>query len=95
MTTEDKLAVDTQLIEAYLTGLQAEFEAKLRHVSRLRDDMQKIDAAARGAQRARQQRTARDLIRQVDEMLDTNLTVRDMLLELKTAAEAVSRVLEE
>jgi hypothetical protein len=57
--------------------------------------MQKIDAAARGAQRARQQRTARDLIRQVDEMLDTNLTVRDMLLELKTAAEAVSRVLEE
>ncbi len=93
--TEDKLALDAQLMGVYLTGLQSEIEAKLRRVAKFRDDMHKIDASGRKAEKAGRQRAARALLVQVAEMLDTNLIVRDMLLELQEAAEAVLRDLEE
>jgi uncharacterized MAPEG superfamily protein len=92
---EDKLALDAQLMDVYLMGLQAEIEAKLRRVAKFRDEMHKIDASGRRAEKASRQRAARALLAQVAEMLTTNLTVRDMLLELQTAAEAVLHDLEE
>jgi hypothetical protein len=95
MSAEDKLALDTQLMDVYLTGLQAEIEAKLRRVAKFRDEMSKIDAAGRRTERPGRQRAARGLLGQVNDMLETNLTVRDMLLELKAAAEAVLQDLEE
>ena len=95
MSTDDKLALDTQLMDVYLTGIQSEIEAKLRRVAKFREEMRKIDDAGRRSQKPGRQRAARALIGQVDEMLETNLTVRDMLLELKAAAEAVLQDLEE
>ena len=95
MSADDKLALDTQLMDVYLTGVQSEIEAKLRRVAKFRDEMRKIDADGRKTQKPHRQRAARGLIGQVDEMLATNLTVRDMLLELKAAAEAVLQDLEE
>ena len=89
MNADDKLALDTQLMDVYLTGLQSEIEAKLRRVAKFREEMRKIDAAGRRPEGRGRQRAARALIAQVDDMLATNLTVRDMLLELKAAAEAV------
>jgi hypothetical protein len=87
--TDEKLALDTQLMEVYLTGLQAEIEAKLRRVAKFRDEMRKIDASGKKTHNAARQRVARALIAQVNEMLATNVMVRDMLLELQAAAEAV------
>ena len=95
MSADDKLALDTQLMDVYLTGIQSEIEAKLRRVAKFRDEMRKIDAAGRKSQKPGRQRAARALLGQVDEMLETNLTVRDMLLELRTAAEAVLHDLDE
>ena len=95
MTAEDKLALDTQLMEVYLTGLQAEIEAKLRRVAKFRQELEKIDPAGRRTERPGRQRAARLLVEQVDAMLETNLTVREMLMELKTAASAVLKDLEE
>lgn len=89
MRAHDKLALDTQLMDVYLTGLQSEIEAKLRRVAKFRQEMRNIDAAGRRSERAVRQRSARGLIAQIEGMLETNLTVRDMLLELKSAAEAV------
>ena len=95
MSTDDKLALDTQLMDVYLTGIQSEIEANLRRVAKFREEMRKIDDAGRRSQKPGRQRAARALIGQVDEMLETNLTVRDMLLELKAAAEAVLQDLDE
>jgi hypothetical protein len=92
---EEKLALDAQLMDVYLTGLQAEIEAKLRRVAKFRDEMHKIDPPGRKAERAGRRRAARALLAQVADMLTTNLTVRDMLLELQTAAETVLQDLEE
>lgn len=86
-----KLALDTHLLDIYLTGLQAEVEAKLRLVGRSREQMQKIDAAGKRTDMPARERAARALIAQVDEMLDTNLTVRETLQELRRTAEAVLR----
>ena len=95
MSAEDKLALDTQLMDVYLTGLQSEIEAKLRRVRKFREEMRKLDPAGRSSERPGRQRSARALLAQVDDMLETNLTVRDMLLELKAAAEAVLQDLKE
>ena len=95
MSAEDKLALDTQLMDVYLTGLQSEIEAKLRRVAKFRGELKKIDAAGRRAEKATRQRSARALMAQVDDMLETNVTVRDMLLELKAAAEAVLKDLQD
>ena len=94
-SAEDKLALDTQLMDVYLTGLQSEIEAKLRRVAKFRDDMRKIDSASRKSDKGARQRAARALIDQVNDMLTTNMTVRDMLLELQAAAEAVLDDLQE
>jgi hypothetical protein len=95
MSAEDKLALDTQLMDVYLTGLQSEIEAKLRRVAKFRGELKKIDTAGRRAEKATRQRSARALMAQVDDMLETNVTVRDMLLELKAAAEAVLKDLQD
>jgi len=91
----DKLAFDTHLLDIYLTGLQAEVEAKLRLVGRFREQMQRIDAVRKKSDTPARERAARALIAQVDEMLETNLTVRETLQELHRTAEAVLKDLQE
>ena len=92
---DDKLSFDTHLLDVYLTGLQAEVEAKLRRVNRFREQMQKIDAAGGLTDRGARERAAEALVRQIDEMLETNLTVRETLQELRATAEAVRQDLKE
>ena len=87
---DEKLALDTARLNVYLTGLQAEVEAKLRRVQKFRQQMHKLDAS--GVRRTNMQdreRAARSLVSEIDTMLETNLTVRDMLHELRDAARAV------
>jgi hypothetical protein len=83
------LTFDTHLLEVYLTGLQSEVEAKLRRVNRFREQMQKIDATGGRTDRTSRQRAAETLVDQVDDMLATNLVVRETLQEIKKVAEAV------
>jgi hypothetical protein len=89
--SDQKLQFDKELLQVYLTGLQAEVEAKLRAVNRFRENMQRLDAAGAGsrANTAERRETARALIAQVSAMLDTNRVVREILHEVKAAAEAV------
>ena len=87
---DDKLALDTQRLDVYLTSLQAEVEAKVRRVQRFREQMQQLDGGPSGKTNlANRQRAARALIVQVDQMLETNLVVRELLQALRSAAEAV------
>jgi len=92
---QDKLSFDTHLMEVYLTGLQAEVEAKLRRVAKFRVQMKRIDAAGGKTDTEARERAAFALIQQIDEMLQTNLVVRETLIELKTTAEAVLRDVQE
>ena len=87
---DDKLALDTQRLDVYLTSLQAEVEAKVRRVQRFREQMQHLDGEPSGKTNlANRQRAARALIAQVDQMLETNLVVRELLQDLRSAAQAV------
>ena len=70
-----------------MTGLQSEVEAKLRRISRFRAEMQKIDAAGGTTDRIALHRTATAIIAQVDQMLETNLLVRQTLQDIRIAAE--------
>lgn len=93
--TQDKLSFDTHLLDVYLTGLQAEVEAKVRRVARFREQMKKIDAAGGPTNRASRTKAAQALITQVNEMLETNLLVRESLEDLKRTAQAVLKDIEE
>lgn len=84
-----KLSFDSQLVNIYLTGLQAEVEAKVRRVAKFREQMRKIDAAGGRTDRPAREAAAQTLIAQITEMLASNLTVRDTLEELLRAAKAV------
>ena len=86
---DEKLALDTERLNVLLTGLQAEVEAKVRRVQRFREQMQKIDASAGRVDLKQRERAARALISQVDDMIETNLIVRDTLHELRETAESV------
>jgi len=88
---DDKLALDTERLNVLLTGLQAEGEAKVRRVQRFREHMQKLDSVSTRADMRLREKAARALIAQVDEMIQTNLIVRDTLHELRETAEAVLR----
>jgi hypothetical protein len=92
---DEKLALDTERLNVLLTGLQAEVEAKVRRVQRFRQQMQKIDAVSGRADMRARERAARALIAQVDEMIETNLIVRDTLHELRETAQAVLKDLTE
>ena len=92
---DEKLALDTDRLNVLLTGLQAEVEAKVRRVQRFREHMQKLDTGSGRADLRLRERAARALIAQVDEMIQTNLIVRDTLHELRETAEAVLRDLTE
>ena len=70
-----------------MTGLQSEVEAKLRRISRFRAEMQKIDKAGGTTDRIALQRAATAIIAQVDEMLETNLLVRQTLHDIRLTAE--------
>jgi hypothetical protein len=85
---DEKLALDSERLNVLLTGLQAEVEAKVRRVQRFREQMRKIEAPGRVDLKQRE-RMARALITQVDDMIETNLIVRDTLHELRETAEAV------
>jgi len=89
--SEDKLTFDRQLLEVYLTGLQAEVEAKLRRVGKFREQMQRVDASDRKTDLKAREQAARTLIKQVHDMLATNLLVRETLQELLTTSEALLR----
>jgi hypothetical protein len=87
---DDKLALDTHRLDVYLTSLQAEVEAKVRRVHRFREQMQHLDGEPSGkSSMAHRERAARALIAQVEQMLKTNLLVRDLLQDLHSAAQAV------
>jgi hypothetical protein len=87
---EDKLALDTQRLEIHLTSLQAEVEAKVRRVHRFRQQMHQLDGRGSGKMNAAQrERAVRALITQVDQMLETNIVVRGLLQDLRSAAHAV------
>ncbi len=86
---ESKLQFDKELLAVYLTGLQAEVEEKLRAVNRFRANMHRLDEAGGRVSRERREEAARALIRQVEAMLQTNREVREILQDIKTAAEAV------
>jgi hypothetical protein len=92
---DQKLWLDTQLVDVHLTGLQSEIEAKLRRVAKFRAEMRKIDAAGGRTDRASRRRVAHALIEQAQTMLDTNLAVRGMLEDLLKAAEAILSDVEE
>jgi hypothetical protein len=92
---DEKLALDTERLNVLLTGLQAEVEAKVRRVQRFREHMQKIDSVGGRVDMRGRERAARALIAQVDEMIETNLIVRDTLHELRETAEAVLKDLTE
>jgi hypothetical protein len=93
--SNEKLSFDAHLVEVYLTGLQSEIEAKLRRVAKFREQMQKVDVSRRQTDRRSRERAARALITQVQEMLATNLTVRETLQELLAATKALLRDLED
>ena len=86
---DPKLQFDKELLAVYLTGLQAEVEAKLRSVVRFREQMQRLDEVSGPAGRNHREEAARALIKQVEGMLDTNRVVREILQEIRVAAEAV------
>ena len=87
---DEKLALDTQRLEIYLTSLQSEVEAKVRRVHRFREQMRQVDARPSGKiDVAQRERAARALITQVDQMLETNLQVRELLHDLRGAAQVV------
>ena len=92
---DEKLALDTERLNVLLTGLQAEVEAKVRRVQRFREQMQKIDKGAGRTDLRQREKAARALISQVDDMIETNVIVRDTLHELREAAEAVLKDLTE
>ena len=89
LDADEKLWLDTQQVEVYLTGLQSEIEAKLRRVARFREEMRKIDAAGGRTDRASRRRVAQALIQQAQSMLEMNLAVRGMLEDLLKGAEAI------
>jgi hypothetical protein len=86
---DEKLALDTERLNVLLTGLQAEVEAKVRRVQRFREQMHKIDAGVSRVDVKQREKATRALIAQVDDMIETNLIVRDTLHELRETAEAV------
>jgi hypothetical protein len=87
---DEKLALDTQLLEVCLTSLQVEVEAKVRDLHRFREQMQKLDRGASGKMNIiDQERAVCALIAQVDRMIDTNVVVRDLLEHLRSAAKSV------
>jgi hypothetical protein len=87
---DENLALDTQLLEVYLTTLQVEVEAKVRHVHRFREQLQKLDRGPSGKMNIiDRERAVRALITQVDQMIDTNVVVRDLLEHLRSAAKSV------
>jgi hypothetical protein len=86
---DEKLALDTARLNVLLTGLQAEVEAKVRRVQRFREQMQKIDVSTGRVDVKQRERAVRALISQVDDMIETNVIVRDTLHELRETAEAV------
>jgi hypothetical protein len=92
---DEKLALDTERLNVLLTGLQAEVEAKVRRVRRFREHMQKIDKGVGRADLRQREKAARALISQVDEMMQTNMIVRDTLNELRVTALAVLKDLTE
>jgi len=88
--TEAKLFVDLQRLQAYITGLQAEVEAKVRMTRGFQTRMQNIEARP-----PHSQADARALLLQVNRMLETNRIVRETLNDLRTAAEDVLKDLTE
>jgi hypothetical protein len=82
---------DRQLLQVYSEGLQSEVEAKLREVTRFRENMQVLAVSRTPEARAQQLEAIGKLGEQIDRMLGTNRVVRETLLELLDAAKALAR----
>lgn len=92
---DEKLVLDTERLNVLLTGLQAEVEAKVRRVQRFHEHMKTIDRGMGRTDARQREKAARALISQVDDMIQTNLIVRDTLHELRETAQAVLKDLTE
>ena len=93
--SEEKLSFDAHLMDVFLTGLQAEVEAKVRRVAKFREHMKRLDSSGAATDVQARARTVDALITQVHDMLATNLIVRETLQELLQAAEAVRKDIDE
>jgi hypothetical protein len=82
---------DRQLLEVYLVGLQSEVEAKLREVTRFRENMKVLAVSRTPEGRGHQLEAVGKLTEQIDRMLGSNRVVRETLLELLEAAKALAR----
>jgi hypothetical protein len=82
---------DRQLLEVYLVGLQSEVEAKLREVTRFRENMKVLAVSRTPEGRDHQLEAVGKLTEQIDRMLGTNRVVRETLVELLEAAKALAR----
>ena len=92
---EEKLSFDAHLMDVYLTGLQAEVEAKVRRVVKFREQTKRLDSSDASTDVKARARMVEALIAQVHDMLATNLIVRETLQELLQAAEAVRKDIQE
>jgi hypothetical protein len=87
---DEKLTLDTAKLAVHLTGLQAEVEAKVRLLKRFREHMQVVEASAVGrVDRERRKAVTSRLLKEVDDMLETNRVVRELLGDLRDVAWAV------
>jgi len=87
---DEKLALDTAKLGVYLTGLQADVEAKVRLLKRFREHMQVAEGPPVGrVDRERRKAATNRVLKDVDEMLKTNRVVRELLSDLRKAASAV------
>lgn len=91
MEHSKQVQFDRQLLEVYLVGLQAEVEAKLREVTRFRENMKHLAVSRTPEGRDQQLEAVRTLTEQIDRMLGTNKVVRETLVELLEAAKALAR----
>lgn len=80
---KERIAFESRLLNVTQLSLQAEVEAKLRGIKRLREQIERISKPRRGGSRLGD---ARLLQKQITSMLEVNRVVRDTLTELEQVA---------
>jgi hypothetical protein len=94
MAYSKRTSYDSQLVETYLTRLQSDIEVKWRGVKCIRDELallvrsRPVDGRPLGEK-------VRTVTQRLDHMLATNHIVRETLLELREAAQALARDLDD
>jgi hypothetical protein len=80
---KERIAFESRLLNVTQLSLQAEVEAKLRGVKRLRERIERLSQPRRGGSRLGD---ARLLQEQITSMLEVNRVVRNTLTELEQVA---------